>query len=186
MVRATTKAGNSRAGALPAPTVVSCAPSTPPAVCPLLDRPIVRRSIRRLSCVCRHLCPAAASTSSAATATSSLAVATTTPTAAATAISISPATAAAAAVAAAVAAADAAAAAASSSTAATAWLSRGLFYRCTMLLLRFVHLKQRADQRRLMRLMPWLLRPRFRGLHSSTFRLNVSAFCGIGGAFRGR
>ena len=24
-----------------------------------------------------------------------------------------------------------------------------------------------------------------RGLHSSTFRLNVSAFCGIGGAFRG-
>ena len=23
-----------------------------------------------------------------------------------------------------------------------------------------------------------------RGLHSSTFRLNVSAFCGIGGAFR--
>jgi len=27
--------------------------------------------------------------------------------------------------------------------------------------------------------------PRVRGLHSSTFRLNVSAFCGIGGAFRG-
>jgi hypothetical protein len=25
-----------------------------------------------------------------------------------------------------------------------------------------------------------------RGLHSSTFRLNVSAFCGIWGAFRGR
>ena len=25
----------------------------------------------------------------------------------------------------------------------------------------------------------------FKGLHSSTFRLNVSAFCGIGGAFRG-
>jgi len=25
-----------------------------------------------------------------------------------------------------------------------------------------------------------------RGLHSSTFRLNVSAFCGIGGACRGR
>ena len=25
-----------------------------------------------------------------------------------------------------------------------------------------------------------------RGLHSSTFRLNVSAFCGRGGAFRGR
>ena len=24
-----------------------------------------------------------------------------------------------------------------------------------------------------------------RGLHSSTFRLNVSGFCGIGGAFRG-
>jgi len=24
-----------------------------------------------------------------------------------------------------------------------------------------------------------------RGLHSSTFRLNQSAFCGIGGAFRG-
>jgi hypothetical protein len=24
-----------------------------------------------------------------------------------------------------------------------------------------------------------------RGLHSSTFRLNVSAFCGMGGAFRG-
>jgi len=24
-----------------------------------------------------------------------------------------------------------------------------------------------------------------RGLHSSTFRLDVSAFCGIGGAFRG-
>ena len=24
-----------------------------------------------------------------------------------------------------------------------------------------------------------------RGLHSSTFRLNLSAFCGIGGAFRG-
>jgi hypothetical protein len=24
-----------------------------------------------------------------------------------------------------------------------------------------------------------------RGLHPSTFRLNVSAFCGIGGAFRG-
>jgi hypothetical protein len=24
-----------------------------------------------------------------------------------------------------------------------------------------------------------------RGLHSSTFRLNVSAFCGIGGAIRG-
>jgi len=24
-----------------------------------------------------------------------------------------------------------------------------------------------------------------RGLHSSTFQLNVSAFCGIGGAFRG-
>ena len=24
-----------------------------------------------------------------------------------------------------------------------------------------------------------------RGLHSSTFRLNVSAFCGIGGAFKG-
>jgi len=26
---------------------------------------------------------------------------------------------------------------------------------------------------------------RGRGLHSFTFRLNVSAFCGIGGAFRG-
>ena len=26
-------------------------------------------------------------------------------------------------------------------------------------------------------------RPDTRGLHSSTFRLNVSAFCGIGGAF---
>jgi len=24
-----------------------------------------------------------------------------------------------------------------------------------------------------------------RGLHSSTFRLNISVFCGIGGAFRG-
>jgi len=27
--------------------------------------------------------------------------------------------------------------------------------------------------------------PKARGLHSSTFRLNVSAFCGTGGAFRG-
>ena len=27
--------------------------------------------------------------------------------------------------------------------------------------------------------------PQSRGLHSSTFRLSVSAFCGIGGAFRG-
>jgi hypothetical protein len=27
--------------------------------------------------------------------------------------------------------------------------------------------------------------PGTRGLHSSTFRLNVSAFCAIGGAFRG-
>jgi hypothetical protein len=27
--------------------------------------------------------------------------------------------------------------------------------------------------------------PHPRGLHSSTFRLNVSAFCGIGGASRG-
>ena len=27
--------------------------------------------------------------------------------------------------------------------------------------------------------------PAGRGLHSSTFRLNVSAFCGVGGAFRG-
>jgi len=27
--------------------------------------------------------------------------------------------------------------------------------------------------------------PRRRGLHSSTFRLNVNAFCGIGGTFRG-
>jgi hypothetical protein len=27
--------------------------------------------------------------------------------------------------------------------------------------------------------------PRGRGLHSSTFRLNVSTFCGIGGAFEG-
>ena len=27
--------------------------------------------------------------------------------------------------------------------------------------------------------------PRFRGLHLSTFRLNVSAFCGIGVAVRG-
>ena len=30
-----------------------------------------------------------------------------------------------------------------------------------------------------------LVVPRARGLHSSTFRLNVSAFDGIGGAFRG-
>ena len=27
--------------------------------------------------------------------------------------------------------------------------------------------------------------PAGRGLHSSTFQLNVSAYCGIGGAFRG-
>ena len=27
--------------------------------------------------------------------------------------------------------------------------------------------------------------PRARGLHSSTFRLNVNDFCGIGGVFRG-
>jgi len=27
--------------------------------------------------------------------------------------------------------------------------------------------------------------PYIRGLHSSTFRLNLSAFCGIGGTFRG-
>jgi hypothetical protein len=27
--------------------------------------------------------------------------------------------------------------------------------------------------------------PESRGLHSSTFRLNVSAFCGIEGAFKG-
>ena len=27
--------------------------------------------------------------------------------------------------------------------------------------------------------------PRARGLHSSTFRLNVSAFCGIGSAWKG-
>jgi hypothetical protein len=27
--------------------------------------------------------------------------------------------------------------------------------------------------------------PLARGIHSSTFRLNVSAFCGIGGAFMG-
>jgi len=31
-----------------------------------------------------------------------------------------------------------------------------------------------------------MTQPRNRGLQSSTFRLNVSAFCGIGGAFRGR
>jgi len=30
------------------------------------------------------------------------------------------------------------------------------------------------------------LLPAGRGLHSSTFRLNVSGFCGIGGAYRGR
>ena len=29
------------------------------------------------------------------------------------------------------------------------------------------------------------VKPMFRGLHSSTFRLNLSDFCGIGGAFRG-
>jgi hypothetical protein len=29
------------------------------------------------------------------------------------------------------------------------------------------------------------MEPRYRGLHSSNFRLNVSAFCGIGDASRG-
>ena len=33
--------------------------------------------------------------------------------------------------------------------------------------------------------MPRLKQLRGRGLYSSTFRLNLSAFCGIGGAFRG-
>jgi hypothetical protein len=28
-------------------------------------------------------------------------------------------------------------------------------------------------------------RPSIRGLHSFTFQLNVSAFCGVGGAYRG-
>jgi len=32
---------------------------------------------------------------------------------------------------------------------------------------------------------PVLDRPLGRGLHSSTFQLDVSAFCGIGGAIRG-